>query len=294
MISYAFPVDSRPPDALCPFRLVRPLGRETPVVVEVPHAGLGVDAAALSTMLVPARCLARDADLFVDEVVRDVVLEGATLLIAGASRFVVDLNRDEEDHDAAAVAGSPGESAPHGVVWHRATLGERVLSAPVSRDELTRRLDAYHRPYHRELTALIAEKRQRFGHAVVVSAHSMPSNGVDGRGRTVARADIVPGTRGRTSAATALIDHVDREARTHGFSVRHDDPYRGGFVTRHYGKPARNVHVVQIELARRLYMSEDTLCTIEPGMTRLRGFYRDLARTLATVPLAPRAAAARS
>jgi N-formylglutamate amidohydrolase len=286
-------VDLRAPDP-CPFRLVRPLGRETPVVVEVPHAGLGVDAAALSTMVVPARCLARDADLFVDEVVQDVVHEGATLLVAGVSRFVVDLNRDETDHDPGAVEGSVGDSAPHGVVWHRATLGERVLSAPLSRGELARRLDVFHRPYHRELAALIAEKKQRFGHAIVLSAHSMPSNGVDARGRTVPRADVVPGTRGRTSAAGALIDHVDGEARARGLSVRHDDPYRGGFVTRHYGKPSRNVHVVQIELARRLYMSEDALCTIEAGMTRLRGFYRDLARTLATVPLAPRAAAARS
>ena len=73
------------------------------------------------------------------------------------------------------------------------------------------------------------------------------------------RADGGPGTRGRTSASAAFIDVVDAHARSAGLSIAHDDPYQGGYTTQHYGRPETKVHVVQLELARRLYMDEPTL-----------------------------------
>ncbi|RYE89221.1 MAG: N-formylglutamate amidohydrolase, partial [Myxococcales bacterium] len=257
---------------------------ETPVVVEVPHAGLLLDAQALSTLLVSARSLARDADLFVDELVTDVGDAGATALIAHTSRYFVDLNRRDDEVDRHAVEGANGESAPHGLLWHRSTDGDRALSAPLPRAELERRLDLVYRPYHATLRRLLEERRQRFGHAILVCAHSMPSLGISYvSGREVARADVVPGTRGRTSAAAAIIDLVDRHARAHNLSVRHDDPYRGGFSTQHYGAPATGIHAVQIEVARRLYMDEPSLRRRPEGIAALRRFYRELVQLLGTL-----------
>ena len=73
------------------------------------------------------------------------------------------------------------------------------------------------------------------------------------------RADVVPGTRGRRSAAGRFIDVVEEHAIAQGWTVRHDDPYAGGFTTQHYGRPAESVHAVQVELSRRLYVDETTL-----------------------------------
>ena len=56
-----------------------------------------------------------------------------------------------------------------------------------------------------------------------------------------------------------FIDAVEAHAAAYGWSVRHDDPYAGGFTTQHYGRPAEGVHAVQVELARRLYLDEATL-----------------------------------
>jgi N-formylglutamate amidohydrolase len=70
---------------------------------------------------------------------------------------------------------------------------------------------------------------------------------------------VVPGTRGRKSAGPAFIDAVEARATAQGWTVRHDDPYAGGFTTQHYGRPGAGVHVVQVELARRLYLDEHTL-----------------------------------
>jgi N-formylglutamate amidohydrolase len=90
---------------------------------------------------------------------------------------------------------------------------------------------------------------------------------------------VVPGTRGRRSAAPRFIDFVEEHARRHGWSVRHDDPYAGGFTTQHYGRPEQGVHVVQVELARRLYLDEATLRP-GPDFARVRRWCRELVAEL--------------
>jgi len=246
-----------------PFQVIRPTGEETPLVVEVPHASVYTDGPTLATLRVPAHCIGEDADMYVDELVASAPSEGATLLVANVSRYVVDLNRSEHDHDSASVENSKGAPAPHGLIWRRSTNGIEVLHQPLARLELERRLHLYYRPYHQTLRELIEEKKARFGYAVLLCAHSMPSRGPDRSGNVIDRADIVPGTRGRTSAAASFIDATDAEAQSYGFSIQHDEPYRGGFSTTHYGDPSRQVHAVQVEIARRLYMNETTLTTTE-------------------------------
>lgn len=249
------------PSLLPPFSVVPPTTEETPLVVEVPHAGLQVDGPALATLVAPARAIGRDADLYVDELYEDVPSTGATLLCAHVSRYVVDLNRSETDLDAESVEGAPRTArATRGIVWRLTSDAQRVLEGPLPRRELERRLELAYRPYHRTLASLLEQKRAKFGFALLLAAHSMPSVGRAGHGDPSAvRADVVPGTRGRTSASGAIIDVVDQHARATGLSVAHDDPYQGGFTTQHYGRPDLAVHVVQVELARRLYMDEATL-----------------------------------
>lgn len=262
-----------------PFLILEP-EVDSPVLVEVPHAGTYVDPETSRLLMTPARAVAQDADLLVDELYADAPSVGATLLAAKHSRYVVDLNRGEGDVDGASVRGVPGPlRASRGVIWRLSGAGEPVLAAPLERAELERRLTRVYRPYHEALAGLIAGKVRRFGHAVVVAAHSMPSVGVTSRGARALRADVVPGTRGRTSAAARYIDVVDAKARSAGLTVAHDNPYRGGFTTLHYGAPARGVHVVQVELARRLYMDEATLQP-SPRFMETRRFCRELTAAL--------------
>jgi N-formylglutamate deformylase len=247
--------------AEAPFIVSSPKGKETPIVVEIPHAGLDVPAFVLPDLLASARAIGRDADLYVDQLYAEASARGASVLVARTSRYVVDLNRAESDYDAQSVAKGPPEAhAPRGVIWRLTTDGDRALATPLRREAFEERLRQLYRPYHAQLGELIAQKKKRFGHAVVLAAHSMPSLGrplhPDGDSP---RADVVPGTLGRTSAHARFIDAVDAHARQAGLTVAHDDPYKGGFTTQHYGRPREDVHVVQVELARRLYMDEITL-----------------------------------
>ncbi|MGC4094688.1 MAG: N-formylglutamate amidohydrolase [Polyangiaceae bacterium] len=162
------------------FSVREPVGPASPLVVEVPHAGLHVDATALSTLLAPANALGRDADLYVDELFRDAPDEGAALLASQVSRYVIDLNRAETDFDALAVENGSARVSPHGLIWRTTTEGRSALVGPLPRTELERRLDTYHRPYHAALRRLLEERKARFGYAILLCAHSMPSRGRDG------------------------------------------------------------------------------------------------------------------
>ncbi|MBI5517835.1 MAG: N-formylglutamate amidohydrolase [Deltaproteobacteria bacterium] len=251
------------------FTLERPRGPAGPVLVEVPHAGLRVPEDVLGVLAAPPEALRRDADLLVDELYAGCVERGAARLVAGLSRYVVDLNRDEDDVDELTVEGlgRPGRQCPRGVLWRQTADGAPALSRPLSLAEYHARLERYYRPYHRALEDELQRLRARYGRAVLLAAHSMPSVGRSGRADAwVRRADVVPGTRGRSTAAGALIDVVDRHFRAAGLTVRHDEPYRGGATTARWGRPSEGLHAIQVELNRGLYLDEVT------GARRPEGF----------------------
>jgi N-formylglutamate deformylase len=254
--------------------------------VEVPHAGLRVDALAMASLCAPVRSIGLDADLYVDELYADAPALGATLLVAELSRYVCDLNRSEHDIDPLAASGGAAPRAPHGLIWRDTTDGQRALYQPLSREEVERRIESFYRPYHRCLEELLSAKRAKFGFAVLLAGHSMPSRGRQGHtdsGRE--RADVVPGSRGRTTAHPEVIDTADRVARARGWTVVHDDPYRGGFTTAHYGRPSDGRHALQVELSRRLYMNESTLEKRAVGFEETRRYCRDLVAALGALDL---------
>jgi len=145
------------------------------------------------------------------------------------------------------------------VVWRARSDGTPLLRAPLTIEQFARRLALFYEPYHRTLREVAARIRQQHGKVVILAAHSMPSAGRRiGGGAEVRRADVVPGTRGRSTADGRIIDLIDSHFRAAGLSVKHDDPYRGGWTTSSYGLPKRGQHAVQIELNRALYVDERT------------------------------------
>lgn len=266
------------------FTLTEATAHGTPVLVEVPHAGLAVPEGVRETLLASREVVLRDSDLFVDKLYANSPREGATLLVANVSRYVVDLNRSPDDVDRHTVPDHPDPRGlqPRGVVWRVTTEGKPALREPLSYQALQDRLRRYHTPYHDVLVAQLESKRARFGHAVLLAAHSMPSAS---RGATTPRADVVPGTRGRTTADVRLIDCVQAHFREAGLTVRHDDPYRGGWSTANYGRPDAHWHAVQIELNRALYVEEATSRPKDGDFEALQKIVLGLVRKLGALVL---------
>jgi N-formylglutamate amidohydrolase len=221
----------------------------------------------------------RDSDIYVDRLYARAPEHGATLLVARVSRYVVDLNRGPDEVDSAAVPRHP--SARHiparGVVWRARTDGTPLLRAPLTVDQFKHRIERYYEPYHRALREVAARLLREHGHVAILAAHSMPSTGRRTfAGARLRRADIVPGTRGRSTADGRIIDLIDAHFRDAGLSVKHDDPYRGGWTTATYGAPRRGQHVVQIELNRALYVDEATSEIKKDDFVRLQQLLDEL------------------
>jgi N-formylglutamate deformylase len=266
------------------FQATLPDDPATAVVVSVPHAGTAtLDFAGPLAADLDVRC---DADLFVDELYEGNV--AGAFVRARLSRFVCDLNRHPDDVSARAVPEHPAprNNDGRGFLWEVTTRGTPALARPLTLAEWQARRAA-HAAYHAALAGALARARTKFGFAILVDGHSMPSVGRQGHsdsGR--ARADIVPGDRSGQSCAPALSRLVGEHFEGHGLSVAFNDPYKGGFITTHHGRPAEQVHAIQIEMRRDLYMNETSYQRLPELMARMRGLLAELLRKLDQLNLA--------
>jgi N-formylglutamate amidohydrolase len=262
-----------------PFYRTGPERLASPVVLSVPHAGRAYSPELLRAARVPQSVLEALEDRLVDRLVWRAVAGGATAIVATAPRAEIDLNRDERELDPAMVAPPPPASDLVSTLRSRGGLGlvpARLAGAGglwrgrMSRDELKRRIDTIHRPYHAALADALAAARRQFGAAVLLDCHSMPPRG-DGQ----SGASIIFGDRYGTSIAPGLKDVALRAARALGFDPGCNDPYAGGHIVERHGRPAEGVHALQLEIDRSLYLD---LALHEPGA----GFDR-AARLIAAV-----------
>lgn len=258
------------------FRVIRPKSHTLPVVVDVPHAGEWIPTEVEDELVVQDKTLRRDLDLYVDQLWQDAPALGATLIASNVSRYVVDLNRADDDISPETVWGGvkvdkPGYYHDRGVVWRTTTDGTPVMRTPLTREGFNRRIALFHTPYHAALAAEIEHVRSIFGFCVLIDGHSMPSQGRRGHSDPGSkRADIVPGDVDGTSCASVVRDMIEAHFRAARFSVRPNEPYKGGWITRHFGQPEDDVHAIQIEINRRIYMDEQTFEQRPEGMARLR------------------------
>ncbi len=246
-----------------PFEVKEPQALSGPVVCNSPHSGNSYPATFLAQSKLDLSTLRKSEDTFVDELFGDAVACGVPLMRAHFPRAFLDVNREPYELDprmfegrlpafantrSLRVAGGLGTIAR--VVGDAREIYERRM--PV--EEGLSRIEHFYKPYHRALRELIVNAQRKFGIAVLVDCHSMPSN-ANGRDERP-RADIVLGDRYGTSCAPLFTDVIEAALRELGYAVLRNKPYAGGFITEHYGDPASGLHAVQIEVNRALYMDE--------------------------------------
>lgn len=243
----------------------RPIGEERPIVVSSPHSGVTIPAAERDAYAIDIDQLRFDGDLYVDELYAGVEAIGAVLVTTEYSRFVVDLNRLRDDLSPRSVRGAavkrgPGYYGDRGAFWAITTTAEPIYVSPLAPQVIRRRLERYYDPYHEALKAELERLRDKFGYAILLDAHSMPSHARKAHPDSgAARADVVPGDLLGGSCGEWLTAAVCDFWRERGRSVALNTPYRGGGIVRRHGRPDAGIHAIQLELNRALYMDEETL-----------------------------------
>ncbi|MGH8279391.1 MAG: N-formylglutamate amidohydrolase, partial [Gammaproteobacteria bacterium] len=172
---------------------------------------------------------------------------GVTTIYATWSRFVADLNRPPDDKPL-----YPGRFETSFVAL-KTFWGEEIYRIPPSKTEIERRRVLVHVPYHARLLELLQAKIYKFGRVVLIDAHSNASRASLLYGEL--RDEIYLGDRDGRSNSGWLTDVAETAYRKQGFKVVRNQPYKGGYITDHYGK-METVEALQIEMAQRVYMDE--------------------------------------
>jgi N-formylglutamate deformylase len=247
-------------ESLCaePVRVVRPARQTLPFVFASPHSGRLYPERFVERSRLGPVALRRSEDAFVDELFAPVVELGAPLLLARFPRAYLDANRAPAELDLAMFDGalpfavdraSPRVHAGLGIIPRVVREGVEIYREKLTARDAEERIQNFYRPYHAQLERLVLDTRARFGLAIVIDCHSMPS--------AAAAPDIVLGDRLGLAAAPQVTYVAECAFAAQGFTVARNTPYAGGHTTQLYGRPEGGVHVLQIEINRALYMDED-------------------------------------
>ncbi len=240
-----------------------PLKVTNPVVFSSPHSGRDYPKDFVKRSVLSKTHLRSSEDAFVEELFASVNAFGSPLLAALAPRAYVDVNRNADELDPSIIEGAkaaynnPRVASGLGVIPRVVSDRRQIQSGKMSMADALHRIETCYLPYHEILTELLAQAKMKFGMAVLLDCHSMPSDALQSTmAPGGARPDIILGNRFGASTRQDVFDVVEGALKDQGFVVGRNTPFAGGYITQKYGVPAKNQHTIQIEINRGLYMNE--------------------------------------
>lgn len=227
-----------------------------PLLVSLPHDGTAIPE-VIAARMTPQALRVPDTDWHVGLLYAFANDLGASVIAPRWSRYVVDLNRPPDGH-----ALYPGCSET-GLVPFNTFAGEPVyqFGAEPDAEEIGARVESWWRPYHEALKGELRRLRDTHGHVVLWDGHSIRSRVpmfFDGQ-----LPDFNLGTANGASCSPVLQAKLERALVLHAgpsgaYSHIVNGRFKGGYITRHYGKPEEAVEAVQLELAQYTYMDENS------------------------------------
>lgn len=233
------------------FNLIEGKG-EVPIIVSVPHCGIAFPDEIkdeYNQQLIPAP---DDTDWFVHQLYDFVPAMGITMIHAEYSRWVIDLNRDPKSkplYDDGRIITALCPTTDF--------LGNPLYKdgrKEVAQTEVHRRLEKYYIPYHEKIAELLDKRKRRFGKVLLWDCHSIREYV-----RTIQAEkfpDLILGDVDETSADKNIIAATLSVLRDSSYTVNHNHPFKGGQITRHFGRPSENIYALQLEMTKVNYMND--------------------------------------
>jgi formiminoglutamase len=220
-----------------------------PLLLSIPHSGTAIPAALAQGLVSPflATC---DTDWWVERLYDFGAGLGATIIRTTLSRTVIDLNRDPSGqslYPGQATTGLCPVTTFDGIALYHP--GREPQAAAIAQ-----RTREYFAPYHATLAAQLARLRSQHRHVVLYDCHAIRSRVPRLFAGSLPQFNL--GTNGGASCDPRLRAAVAQACADSGDSHVVDGRFRGGYITRHYGRPAAAVHALQMELACRGYLAE--------------------------------------
>lgn len=237
------------------FKLFEPTSAPVPIIISVPHSGTKFPSEIKGHYKKRMRRHLDDTDWYVHKLYEFAPSLGITLIKANLSRWVIDLNRDPKS--------TPLYNDGRLITTNTPTtdfFGNKIYKSPKyepDQAEINRRLNSYYWPYYQQLESLIETRKQQFGKVLLWDAHSIRH-----RVSTIQKdpfPDMILGNNDSQTADSDLIDTALNGLKSGSFQISHNTPFKGGHLTRYFGKPENNVHALQLEMNKILYMDDNEI-----------------------------------
>lgn len=234
------------------FKIYPPQGNEVPILISVPHCGTEFPD-ELKDQFNPALVKAPDdTDWFVHRLYDFAPAMGMTMITAKYSRWVIDLNRDPKSKPLYTDGRIITALCPTTTF-----LGEPLYNdnrKGVDASEVNRRLENYYWPYHKQIEEHLVRLKKKFGKVLLWDCHSIRQ--IVPTIQKEKFPDLILGDADGTSTSIGLIETALTNLDHGPYSINHNHPFKGGFITRHFGKPSENIHALQLEMTKVNYMDD--------------------------------------
>lgn len=237
------------------FKVKNPIAPPVPIIISVPHAGTNFPPELTKHFKKRMRNIIDDTDWYVHKLYSFASEQGITVIKANLSRWVIDLNRDPEStplyNDGRLITSCTPTTDFFGNNIYKS---KELEPGP---EEKQRRLDAYYWPYYKEIQRLLEERKRQFGKVLLWDAHSIRH-----KVSTIQESvfpDMILGNNNEKTAHPQLINLALKNLKSGDFGVNHNTPFKGGHITRYFGKPDNNVHALQLEMNKILYMDDNEI-----------------------------------
>jgi N-formylglutamate deformylase len=243
-----------------PYFIIEPKRKKVPVILSVPHSGTVFPEEIKLHYRPDLAAQPDDTDWFVHDLYNFAPALGITVIHAKYSRWVIDLNRDPESkalyNDGRIITGLvPSTDFFDNEIY----LDKSFIP---TQEETERRLKRYYRPYHRKIESLLKDRVSQFGQALLWDAHSIrrfvPTIRKD------PFPDLILGDNDEQSSGEEIINITLNGLKASKYQMNHNTPFKGGHITRYFGRPQTGIHALQLEMSKIHYMNDDEL-TFNPG-----------------------------
>ena len=259
-----------------PYFLTEPKGEKVPIILSSPHSGVEFPAELKTHFRADLMAQPDDTDWFVHQLYNFAPELGITVIHAKYSRWVIDLNRDSTSKPLYTDGRIITELVPKtNFLGREIYVDKKFLPGDA---EIARRLENYYQPYYQKIESLLAERIAQFGQVLLWDAHSIrrfvPTI------QAAPFPDLILGDNNEKSASKKIIEIALNNLKAGKYEVNHNSPFKGGMITRHFGKPQNNIHALQLEMAKTNYMDDDELNFNEDKANEVRNILRSVLESL--------------
>jgi N-formylglutamate deformylase len=234
------------------FRLIQPRGRQVPILFSIPHCGTEFPQELKAQYRPELIAAPDDTDWFVHQLYDFAAALGISVIHSNFSRWVIDLNRDPESKPLYTDGRIITPLCPATTFMGEPLYNDnRTEVDPV---EVKRRVGIYYKPYHDQLAKKILELKSKFGKVLLWECHSIRQFVPTIYSEKFP--DLILGTNDGKSADQGMVDAVLGQLKKGKYSVSLNHPFKGGYITRHFGKPSEHQHAMQLEMTKVNYMDD--------------------------------------